>query len=389
MNQNKKIKVLFLSAWYPNRYDAMAGLFVRKHAEAVSLYCDVTVLYLHGDKNIKKNEVVHQMLNQNAREIIIYYPEKRNGIFRKFIKIFNYFRVNFIGYKEVIKTTGVPDIVHVNILTRTGLLAYWLKKTKNIPYVITEHWTRYLPSRNSFNGFFRQTISKSIVKNASVVMPVSEDLMQAMKSYGLLNNNYMVVNNVVDDFFFQQSENVKKYRKFILHVSCFDDDQKNISGILRVIKRLSTIRNDFTIVMVGTGKDYEDLVNYAKELNIPNNVIRFTGELSPKEVAKEFHQCDFFVLFSNHENSPVVISESLCCGKPVLSTDVGGISEHINSSNGILIEAKNEESLLEKTINLLDHYFEYDTENIIEDAKTKFSYHMVGKQIYKIYQYGL
>jgi len=31
-----KTKVLFLSAWYPNRYDAMAGLFVRKHAEAVS-----------------------------------------------------------------------------------------------------------------------------------------------------------------------------------------------------------------------------------------------------------------------------------------------------------------------------------------------------------------
>lgn len=389
MNKKNKIKVLFLSAWYPNRYDAMAGLFVRKHAEAVSLYCDVTVLYVHGDKNIKKTEVVHQTLNLNAREIIVYYPEKRKGILRKFIKAINYYHANFIGYKEVIKTTGVPNILHVNILTRTGLLAYWLKKTKNIPYVITEHWTRYLPSRNSYNGFLRKAISKRIVKNASAVMPVSEDLMQAMKSHGLLNNNYLVVNNVVDDFFFQQSENVKNNRKFILHVSCFDDEQKNISGILRVVKKLSTIRNDFTMTMVGTGIDFEDLVNYAKELNIPNEVIRFTGELSPVEVAKEFHLCDFFVLFSNHENSPVVISESLCCGKPVLSTDVGGISEHINSSNGILIEAKNEESLLEKTTNLLDHYFEYDTESIIEEAKTKFSYHMVGKQIYKIYQYGL
>lgn len=29
------MKVLFLTAWYPHRYDAMAGLFVRKHAEAV------------------------------------------------------------------------------------------------------------------------------------------------------------------------------------------------------------------------------------------------------------------------------------------------------------------------------------------------------------------
>lgn len=389
MNKEKKIKVLFLSAWYPNRYDAMAGLFVRKHAEAVSLYCDVTVLYVHGDKNIKKTEVIHQTINQDAREVIVYFPEKKSCVFRKLIKFINYLRANFIGYKVVKTTAGQPDIVHVNVLTRTGLLAYWLKKTKDIPYVITEHWTRYLPSRNSFKGFLRKAVSKRIVKNAVAVMPVSADLMKAMISHGLLNNNYIVINNVVDDFFFQRIENNNRDKKSILHVSCFDDNQKNISGILRVVKRLSTIRNDFTMIMVGTGIDFEDLVSYANELKIPKELIRFTGELTPEEVAKEFHQCDFFVLFSNHENSPVVISESLCCGKPVLSTDVGGISEHVNSSNGILIKAKDEESLIDKTINLLDHYFEYDNESIIAEAKTKFSYHMVGEHIYKIYQSGL
>ena len=39
------MKVLFISAWYPNRYDEMAGLFVRKHAQAVSQFCEVEVLY--------------------------------------------------------------------------------------------------------------------------------------------------------------------------------------------------------------------------------------------------------------------------------------------------------------------------------------------------------
>ena len=105
MNKEKKIKVLFLSAWYPNRYDAMAGLFVRKHAEAVSLYCDVTVLYVHGDKNIKKTEVIHQTINQDAREVIVYFPEKKSCVFRKLIKFINYLRANFIGYK-VVKTTA-------------------------------------------------------------------------------------------------------------------------------------------------------------------------------------------------------------------------------------------------------------------------------------------
>jgi hypothetical protein len=29
------VKILFLSAWYPHRYDPMPGLFVKQHAEAV------------------------------------------------------------------------------------------------------------------------------------------------------------------------------------------------------------------------------------------------------------------------------------------------------------------------------------------------------------------
>ncbi|MEE1089862.1 MAG: hypothetical protein UH103_00395, partial [Paludibacteraceae bacterium] len=33
---NSQFKVLFLTPWYPHRYDAMSGLFVRKHAQAVA-----------------------------------------------------------------------------------------------------------------------------------------------------------------------------------------------------------------------------------------------------------------------------------------------------------------------------------------------------------------
>lgn len=42
------MKVLYLTQWYPHRYDAMAGLFVRNHAEAaVRQGVDVCVLYCH------------------------------------------------------------------------------------------------------------------------------------------------------------------------------------------------------------------------------------------------------------------------------------------------------------------------------------------------------
>ena len=41
------MKILYLTEWYPHRYDPMPGLFVRKHAAAsVRQGLDVCVLFL-------------------------------------------------------------------------------------------------------------------------------------------------------------------------------------------------------------------------------------------------------------------------------------------------------------------------------------------------------
>ena len=52
------MNVLFLSKWYPNKYDAMAGLFVRKHAQAAARVCDVTVMYVFTDPRIRVFEII-------------------------------------------------------------------------------------------------------------------------------------------------------------------------------------------------------------------------------------------------------------------------------------------------------------------------------------------
>ena len=207
---DKKIKVLFISAWYPHRYDSMSGLFVRKHAEAVSLYCDVTVLYVHPDEQIDTFEIVERKHN-NLREVIVYYPVNTKNVFSKMFKTIHYTRVYRKGYKRIVQSGFSPDIVHSNILTRTGAMAYLHKIWKGIPYVVMEHWSRYLPNRQEYNGFIRKKITENVVKHAAAVMPVSEMLKKAMLDHRLHNPNYVIINNVVDDFFFQEIE--KKQRE--------------------------------------------------------------------------------------------------------------------------------------------------------------------------------
>ena len=86
---------------------------------------------------------------------------------------------------------------------------------------------------------------------------------------------------------------------------------------------------------------------------------------------------DFFVLFSNYENAPVVISEALAVGLPIVSSNVGGISEMINEEIGFLIDRKDEKALKEKILYLLDNFQKYDIEKIRNNG-LKYSFDRVG-----------
>jgi hypothetical protein len=76
----KRIKLLFLSRWYPHRNDPMLGLFVQRHAEAVARTCDVTVLYVQDDANIKGKTFETETFCQNGvNTLIVYYKKKNNN----------------------------------------------------------------------------------------------------------------------------------------------------------------------------------------------------------------------------------------------------------------------------------------------------------------------
>ncbi|NDV47547.1 glycosyltransferase family 4 protein [Paludibacter sp. 221] len=379
------MKVLFLSAWYPNRYDAMAGLFVQKHAEAVNLYCDVKVLYIHLDENIKEIEIKNQYHNK-LNEIIVYYPVKKRSFFHKALKALAFFKAYKKGFEYLNETGFSPDILHANVLTRTGFIAYLYKKRNKIPYVITEHWSRYLPENFSYNGCVHRKITELVVKNASAVMPVSGLLEKEMKKNGLHNPCYKVVSNVVDDFFFEKPQKKENRTiKRIFHISCFDDKAKNISGILKAAKMLTERRTDFELIIIGTGADYNQILKYSNTLDFPLGSVMFLGEKTSEEVAWWFQNSDFFVLFSNYETAGVVIAESLASGVPVLSTPTGIVPDVINDDNGIVVEFKNEKMLCDAMNYMLDNHSKYDVEKIRGSAYDDYSYESVGKRIYAIY----
>lgn len=379
------MKVLFISAWYPNRYDEMAGLFVRKHAQAVSQFCEVEVLYIHPSTYISRYEIYTNKI-ANIKETTVYFPAKSSNIVYKLIKQLNYLSAYYKGWRHVKKNNFTPDIIHANILTRTALMAFLIKLISGIPYVLTEHWSRYLTGNQAFDHWVDKWITQKIVSNASAVMPVSRLLMNGMLMNDLKSPNYQIVNNVVDENFYSDSSKIHFPKLQILHVSCFDNQSKNITGMLRALKKLTNQRSDFEVDIVGSGPDFEMAVELFHKLNFPKNTIRFSGEVTPDRVAAKFLNSDIFVLFSNYETAAVVIAESLVSGVPVVSTEVGIASEYIDDSNGILIKPGDENALTEALNFMIDNIDKYDQNSIKAKFRTIFSYENIGQNIYNIYK---
>jgi glycosyltransferase involved in cell wall biosynthesis len=381
-------KVLFLARWYPDRYDPMTGLFIKRHAEVAAGFADVAVLYLRAAPEEKRSFEIVQTLENNVNTVIVYYGTKPGFTFLPAkTRAAILFVLAFIkGYRFLLEKWGRPDLIHVNVLTRLGIFALWLRIFSGIRYVITEHWSRYLPITGTYTGFFRKIFTRIIVSNAETVSTVSQNLANAMQSHGLSNNRYMVLPNVVDtDSYLTDPQKQKDEKIRFVHISCFEDRSKNISGLLNVISKLTALRNDFECFMVGEGIDLDRMKALATELGLTKNHLTFTGLLENEKLVEAYQNSFFMVMFSNYENMPVVISESFSCGLPVVATSVGGIPEYVNETNGRLVNAADETALLAAIVFMLDHYNDFDKDLIRKNALGIFGKQAVAEKLQDLY----
>ena len=399
MNKERK-HIVFLARWYPHRYDPMFGLFVQRHAEAAALFNDITIIYCQqtcrdasitpekneqyviDTSNHKKFEIVRTLEN-NVDTIRVYYKKPKN----KILSLIRFYRANMMALKigrDNGRDKSRPyDLIHVHILTRLGVIAWIQKLLHKTPYIITEHWSRYLPG-NDFNGFLRKFFTKIIVRNAKLVTTVTENLANAMKAHGLKNDNYVTLPNVVNLDMFHISEKSNNPCK-IIHISCFEDKSKNISGLLESLKIVDEKGIDFQCTLIGEGMDFEMMKQKAESLQLINKV-SFTGLLEGQALADELASGDFLVLSSNYENMPVVILEALASGLPVVSTNVGGIKEMIDDTKGILVEPRNQETLAEAIIKMIETYKNYDANYLRNSVIEKYGYESVGRFLDKMYK---
>jgi glycosyltransferase involved in cell wall biosynthesis len=382
---NEQKYILWLPSWYPNKLEPYSGDFIQRHAKAAALNNRITVIFftqygegVSTDRNVSITET------GPLSELIVYVPFRPSG-FRLFDRVrynfkFYYFSKRFL--KKYFKEHGLPSLVHVHVPMKSGNLALWIKRKFGIHYIVSEQASSYLNQApdNFFNRHLVYRLQvKKIFSEAAIVTNVSLAIGNILKQLFPIKD-FRVIHNVVDTTYFHPAFLPKPIFTYI-HVSSLSD-QKNIFGILRVFKNLAVVSSNWKLLIVGPPtQEIGDFINDEKL----NHLIELKGEVSYPEVAEYMNKAHVMVLFSKHENFPCVVVEALCCGLPVVSSDVAGVNEAVNELNGILVESENEAALMNALLSIREVYGTYNSATIAADAASRFGYPVIARKFDELY----
>ena len=126
---------------------------------------------------------------------------------------------------------------------------------------------------------------------------------------------------------------------------------KNHKLLIEALFRVRQTVNDVHLAIIGEGDMRESLAAYAADLGV-SEYVSLVKET--QTIGHFYGAIDIFCLSSDSEGMPLTLLEALASGVPVVSTEVGGIPEVIESGKtGYLVPKGSAEFLAKRIVELL------------------------------------
>lgn len=158
--------------------------------------------------------------------------------------------------------------------------------------------------------------------------------------------------------------------------------RKGFDMLARAHKRILDEGMPHEVIVIGDGDFRPDVEAVIEELKINGSFKLLGTQKNPYPYIKA---ADYFILPSKTESYPLIIGETLCLAKPIISTDVGGINEMIDHDiDGMLIEPAEDGIYRAMKKFLTDENYVNSLKAGAKDAYLKFRKQYIYEQVEKI-----
>lgn len=375
--------LLYIPLWYPHTGDPMLGLFVRKHANAaIEAGYRVSVAFAIAAKETDRQKVyeIRTTQTEGLLEVEVTYTSAK-GIIGKIRQLRSWKK----AIHKAVELGGNPELIHAHVLTRTAVFAMLYGWKYRIPFIITEHWSRYYPENLQFKGKINKMITQWVLNKAAKITVVSHRLAMAMKSHGL-DFGAEILPNVVDTNLFKPGLQNDSALKKIVSISCFDEKAKNLFMLLDAFKMLREENKNVQLVLIGEGNDLEITKKHAANLGLTAEEVIFRGMLQNDALVGQLQSADCLALSSNYETFGIVAFEALACGVPVVATDVADIALHISPEMGRVVPTNNALAFKKALLEVLDHPESFPTEPMRNFVLQHYSPEAIANHLDRLYK---
>ena len=289
------------------------------------------------------------------------------------------FEVVLICNAEIEDRFDSPNIVSIKNFSRNsplGLLKLFLLIKKMNLDLIHTHGSKTSNIINLIRKFINikhVTTAHGIKKKTTPFLKADKLIAVSSKIKSSIDRDSIIINNWWSP---KLPQKIKRSNDYVLAVGRLE----KVKGFDLLIESWKNISS--SLVIIGSGKEYLNLNNLIANLKLQSKV-KIIDEMPQMQLIEYYKKASMLIISSRNEGGPRVALEALYLKIPVVSTDVGHMSEILSKE---LLAKPNDLMSLTALLETFVNNPNYNQESIYQYVTEEFSLKSKSKQIINVYK---
>lgn len=361
----RKLRVLHIANWYPNRWSAIEGKFVAAQFERFAAATDAKLVNVQLRVDDRHWLRVERAQFEPGRSAVYLLTRLRSE------RIHALLITILLLYVLATERAWRWDVLHFHIAWPLLAYAHIWRKAIRKPIVVSEHWSAYhhqfhladdAPALERLRRPFRQGLP---------VIAVSQALLADIRRFsgdaafpGYVLPNYVPLHGV------SPGSRAVPVLFAVNSWGAIKDPMPMLHGLALAADNGAS----FALVLGGLGSEIEAMRSFVGSSSLSGRT-EFRGWMTGEEIAGQLAQSDGYLFSSRYETFSVACAEALGAGVPLLGPFIPAIAEYAGEGDWRRVETRDAEGWRSAATAFLETHAagRFDRQAIAARASNRFS----------------